>query len=90
VRDADASAMIPEPFQSAHKDCGPGQNHKNRVLASSKVGCCFCLAIFAPAEIEIWTPGECAVCPYCFVDAVLPESENLTPEFLLEMKKYWF
>jgi hypothetical protein len=82
--------MIPEPYKSAHKDCGSGNNHRERVLASEKVGCFYCLTIFAPAEIDEWTPGGCALCPYCGIDSVLPNSENLTPEFLQEMKRYWF
>jgi hypothetical protein len=81
---------IPEPYKSAHKDCGPRNNHKERVLASGKVGCFYCLRIFPPAEINEWTPDECALCPYCGIDSLLPDSRQLTSEFLQEMNKYWF
>lgn len=84
------AARIPEPYESAHKDCGPGNNHKERVLASGKVGCFYCLALFSPAEIKEWTLDDCALCPYCEIDSVLPESEHLTSEFLQEMYGYWF
>ena len=82
--------VIPEPYKSAHKDCGPGNNHKERVLASIKAGCFYCLAMYPPAEIVEWTGDDCALCPYCGIDSVLPESEHLSPEFLSEMRKYWF
>ena len=85
-----ASDTIPEAYKSAHKDCGPGNKHKERVLASRKVGCFYCQTIFSPTEIKEWTIDECALCPYCGIDSVLPESEDLTPEFLQEMNKYWF
>jgi hypothetical protein len=81
---------IPEPYKSAHKDCGPGNNHKERVLASNKVGCFYCLEIFSPTEITEWTGDSCALCPHRGIDSVLPEFEQLSPEFLSEMNKYWF
>jgi hypothetical protein len=82
--------MIPEPSKSAHKECGPGNDHKERVLASDKVGCFYCVSIYPPAEIKEWTPDECALCPYCGIDSVLPASPDLTLEFLREMEKHWF
>jgi hypothetical protein len=77
VRDAGAAAVIPEPYRSAHKDCGPGNDHRTRVLASKNVGCFYCLKIFSPAEIEEWTLDGCALCPHCGIDSVLPESIGL-------------
>jgi hypothetical protein len=82
--------MIPEPYLSAHKNCGPGDNHKERVLASAKVGCFYCVSTYPPTEIKEWTPDGCALCPYCGIDSVLPDSPGLTREFLLEMEKHWF
>ena len=83
-------ADIPEPYKSLHKDCGPGNNHRARVLASSKVGCFYCLSIYSPTEIAEWTPDGCALCPHCGIDSVLPESEHLTADCLSEMNRYWF
>jgi hypothetical protein len=82
--------QIPEPYYSVHKDCGPGNNHRERVLASNKVGCFYCLEIYPSSEIKEWTPDGCALCPHCGIDSVLPESRHLSPEFLEKMQKYWF
>jgi hypothetical protein len=82
--------MIPEPYKSVHGDCGPGNSHKKRVLASDRVGCFYCVTIFPASEIKEWTSDECALCPYCGIDSVLPDSPNLTLEFLREMEKHWF
>jgi hypothetical protein len=82
--------MIPEPYKSAHKDCGPDNNHKEPVLASSKVGCFYCLTIYSPAEIIEWTLDNSVLCPHCGIDSVLPDSEQLSPRFLQEMHNYWF
>ncbi len=81
---------VPEPYKSAHKDCGPGNDHKARVLASDKVGCFYCLDIYPPSEIMEWTADGCAICPHCGIDSVLPESPGLSSDFLAEMQKHWF
>ena len=57
---------------------------------SDRAGCFYCLAIFAPAEIEDWVDeppradgrltgapdadGVTALCPRCGIDAVLPSA----------------
>ena len=65
----------------------------------SKCGCYFCLKVFSPSEIVEWSSepiegvNSCsAICPYCGVDAVLPESAGypLTQEFLAEMHVVFF
>ena len=50
------------------------------------------------AEIEEWCPEQdedeevTAICPYCGIDAILPESADypLTDEFLGAMQERWF
>lgn len=64
----------------------------------SKCACFYCLKVFSPSEIEEWCPeldeGEemTAICPYCGIDAILPESAGypLTDEFLGAMRERWF
>jgi len=82
--------QIPEPYRSAHKDCGPGNNHKQRVLAGSNVGCFYCLEMYPHAEIIEWTLDDCALCPHCGIDSVLPEAPYLSLDFLKKMHEYWF
>ena len=64
---------------------------------SSKCGCFCCGEIFSPREIEEWINdknGKTAVCPYCGIDSVIPESENgqyeLNEELLQHMNEIWF
>ena len=58
-------------------------------------GCAYCGNIFRSSEIEDWTdfaPNETALCPECYVDAVVPESAGIpiTKEFLNEMYETFF
>ena len=64
---------------------------------SKKCGCFYCLKIFTPAEITNWindAGGKTALCPYCMIDSVIPESDRgdyeLNTELLKDMNKYWF
>jgi len=61
--------------------------NKNKLnLHGKKVGCFHCLKIFESKEIVSYTDqGETALCPFCEVDAVIPDTDNLE-----EIKKYWF
>jgi hypothetical protein len=82
---------IPEPYRSACKDSGPGNDHKNRIMVSVLVGCYYCLEIFRPAEIEEWTADGCALCPKCGIDSVLPEADGkYAADFLKWMRFHWF
>ena len=93
-QEAEYQAMldrIPEPYRSAHHESGPGNDHKARVLASTLVGCYYCLKIYPPAEIEEWTMDQCALCPKCGIDSVLPEADGkYAADFLKWMRFYWF
>ena len=65
---------------------------------SELCGCFFCQKIFPVSEIREWcdaSPQELAataICPYCLVDAVIPDSAGfpLTEEFLRDMRDTWF
>ena len=69
-------------------------NHKSKILKDKKCGCFYCLKIFSPTEITDWIEDKngTAICPYCYIDAVIGESSGfpITEEFLLKMKNYWF
>ena len=72
-------------------------SHENELLVnkSTKCGCFCCGKIFDSSEIIEWTidrNGDTALCPYCGIDSVLPDSAGypLTEEFLVKMHKRWF
>ena len=78
-------------FEAAHRFC---TNNAASLQKDKKCGCFYCLKIFPPSEIKsIICEGEgTALCPYCGVDSVIGEHSGfpITPEFLAEMKEYWF
>lgn len=79
---------IPEPYRSAHKECSW---HREKLLAGRRAGCFYCLSIFDPEMIMEWTDDEqTAMCPICGIDSVLPDSADLTKEFLKRMHEEWF
>lgn len=60
-------------------------------------GCFYCKRIFKVSEINEWIDdesGNTAVCPYCGIDSVIPESTDgeyeLTQEILQEMNQRFF
>ncbi len=62
------------------------------VCESEVSGCYACKRIFSSPMIREWCDdGRTACCPYCHVDAVVPESGDLeiTPEWLTTMHDYW-
>ena len=66
--------------------------NEREVKASTRCGCFYCFGFFSPDMIdEWWDKGEddgrdplplTAVCPYCGIDSVLPES----PDYVLDTK----
>lgn len=78
----------------AHKYC---INNRENITKSYRCGCFSCLRIFKSTTPMEWINrrgkgDDTTLCPYCSVDAVLPEISGfpLTEEFLRKMKKYWF
>lgn len=63
-------------------------------------GCFYCLKVLSPKEITEYIQNDdvaidkegTALCPYCGVDSVLPQSSGfpLTNEFLKRMHRKWF
>jgi hypothetical protein len=85
-------------YRQVHSESGW---HEDAIGQSKKCGCFYCMAIFDPSEIEEWVEessdgprgtGKTALCPYCGIDAVLPESSlySLTPELLKAMHEKYF
>jgi len=69
-------------------------NNQSALQKSKLCGCFYCLKIYDPHEIKAWIVDQedTAVCPYCGIDSVLPESTEyqITEEFLEKMREYWF
>ncbi len=67
--------------------------HRTELMASEVCGCFYCLAIFAPSQIERWIDkDQTALCPKCSIDSVIGSASGypITKEFLGRMEKHWF
>ena len=64
------------------------RNKKNLI---NKAGCYQCFKLFEVQEIKEYTDqGETALCPFCKLDAVIPDNlGNLTEDYLKGIKNYW-
>ena len=82
--------MFTEEYQKTLR--ARSMNNRGALLDSRQCGCFFCLKLFDPAGITDWMNEETARCPFCGVDAVIPESFDyeLDDSLLLAMKEYWF
>ena len=68
--------------------------NESLVKRSTRCGCFNCMDTYPPEEILDWIDdkdGRTAVCPHCFVDAVLPDScpYSISPYFLRRMNRKW-
>lgn len=83
--------LMNEPdFIRAHKH---SSHHREEILASESCGCFYCLKIYAPSRIQLWTDADTtALCPYCHIDSVigLKSGYPITVEFLTKMYQHWF
>jgi hypothetical protein len=75
------------------------KSHKGDLKNSKYAGCYHCCNIFPAHNVKEWVRSyrrkdeipDCALCPICGIDAVLPDNKVLlTEEFLKEMCDYWF
>lgn len=67
--------------------------NRGSVLDSEECGCFFCLHKFKPGAITDWGKDDStAVCPFCGVQAVIPNCPDydFSDALLLQMKEYWF
>ena len=87
--------MPREDIVLAHKH---SSIHREEILRSQLCGCFHCAHRFVPALIKEWTDlgengiGQTAFCPECAIDSVIGSESGfpITPEFLKEMRGYWF
>ena len=80
-----------DPIKLAHKH---SSSHSQEIEKSRLCGRFYCLAVFAPSEIEEWCDdGNTAICPKCSVDSVIGDASTFhitSPEFLAKMKRHCF
>ena len=78
-------------YIEAHKF---SSNNKRDLEKDVKCGCFYCLEIFDPKEITEWLEDASgtAICPFCGIDSVIGACTGypITPEFLEQMRQYWF
>lgn len=88
--------FTPADLESIHR---ASTGHRETLATTSRAGCFHCGSIFSPTEIHKWTdkpaaggPSTTALCPYCGIDAVLPEAASIAiaPALLGAMREYWF
>ena len=75
---------------AAHELC---TCHRDALAYADKCGCFYCKRIYDPRKITEWVDyGKTALCPYCGIDAVIPDTEKypLTTAFLKKMHQKWF
>ena len=67
-------------------------NHRAALTKSTKAGCFYCQATFAPSEVVEWIDrGTTALCPRCGIDSVIGDADHpLDRGFLASMHAYWF
>jgi len=65
-------------------------HNKNEISFCQECGCYHCLKIFPKEEVKNWTDdSKTALCPYCGVDAVLPNTAYNLNEDLKKIQDYW-
>ena len=75
---------------------GHSSRHRPAIEASSRCGCFYCRAVFAPAEVAEWIDepggGQTALCPRCGIDSVVGSASGvpITAAFLRAMHARWF
>ena len=90
----EATRMAPSDIVRGHSH---SIRHRAEVCSSARCGCFYCCDTFPTTAITAWVDleggeGQTALCPRCGIDSVLGERSGyeLSPEFLQQMKKYWF
>ena len=79
-----------EDAKAAHELC---THHREALKNAVRCGCFYCKRIYDPREITAWIDRhDTALCPYCGIDSVIPETEEypLTTAFLKKMYHVWF
>lgn len=67
--------------------------HREEIENSSLCWCISCERNFPPSEIDEWIDNdETAICPYCYIDAVVGDASGfeLTPQLIHRLNKIWF
>ncbi len=77
-------------LEALHRQCS---GHRATLELTRLCGCFYCKRTFLPTAILDWVDDEgTALCPFCGIDSVVPESSEieLTQQLLDDMHAYWF
>ena len=90
-KDGFPKLSIKDRCKLSHKFC---QSNEKNIEKSQKCGCFFCGRIFDKILIVEWiedTKGKTALCPFCGIDSILPDSKvEISKKFLKDMHRVWF
>jgi hypothetical protein len=90
------------PLLAAH---GHTLHNRAEIEASTRCGCCSCMAVFDAAEVLAWSGFDMAsfndpeaaspdtgLCPRCGSEALIGDRAGyaLSPDFLSRMNQAWF
>ena len=73
--------------------------NKESISQAQQCGCFYCLRVFPPDKIEEWVDklGDTALCPFCGINSVLADPDEMAkqfglrePDLLQEMHEHWF
>jgi hypothetical protein len=70
--------------------------HRELLLSREHAACYHCQRIFSPSEVLEWCDddaqgiGQTAICPFCYVDAVVGFNGKADPDWLSEMYRTSF
>lgn len=80
-----------DELRAAHK---ASINNRSAIDESAKAGCFRCIYVFPVPRVKKWIDdGQTALCPWCGIDSVIPESSGFPAtdrRFLKAMRERWF
>lgn len=89
-RNQDYSYEQKRRIEKTHAYC---KNNKELIIKANKCYCFHCKKIMESNEVVSFIDNkDTALCPYCGVDAIIPDSidEKIDEELIEDMNKYWF
>ena len=86
----DAGVLFREALNLHHKTASKLSLHnRSEIKEGVPCGCYFCLRIVDGGEIDEWADdGDTALCPYCTIDAIVPNETDA--DYLLDAHRKSF
>lgn len=78
-------------YEEAHRKT---THSRKEIEKSNKCGCFYCLNVFEPKDIEVWSDNnDTPICPYCYIDSVIGDAQGYPADdlrFLESMNQIFF